>query len=89
MSKQVGDTKQITNYGLPKVNIGDLNMNIDTGVLGVVVTLLLALLSLSAWTGALSQKVKRHDDNYLENRSDHKLIFEKLEEINRYLRNGH
>ena len=67
-------------------------MQIDTGLFAIIVTVLLTLLGLSASLGALSQKVKGHDKdinaNRLENREDHKQIFCKLDEINKYIRNG-
>ena len=76
-------------------------MQIETGV---VITALTGIIGLSAWVGALSQKVNGHDktiednrDNSetalerfrSENREDHKQIFCKLDEINKYIRNGH
>lgn len=68
-------------------------MQIDTGLLGVVITVLFAIIGLAASSGVLSQKVKQHDkdinSNRAENREDHKQIFDKLEEINKYIRNGH
>ena len=64
-------------------------MQIETGV---VITGLSAIIGLSAWVGALSQKVNGHDkiieDTRRENREDHQQIFSKLEEINKYIRNG-
>jgi hypothetical protein len=66
--------------------------DIDTGIIAVLVTVLLSIISLSAWLGSLSQKVKGHDKSiekiHTENREDHHLIFTKLEEINLFLRNG-
>ncbi len=67
-------------------------MQIDTEMLGIIVTVLIAVIGLAAALGALSQKVKQHDkDIYLnreENRQDHRQIFDKLEEINKFMRNG-
>ena len=62
---------------------------IDTGV---VITALIAIISLAAWVGSLSQRVRRSekdiDCDRKDNRQDHQMIFEKLEEINKYIRNG-
>lgn len=67
-------------------------MTIDATIFGGAVTLFIAIVSLAAWVGALSQKVSQNKDNIKddrsENRVDHQLIFTKLEEINRFLRNG-
>lgn len=63
-------------------------MQIDSGIVGVVVTVLIALLSLSFWVGTLSQRVKQNENGREQNRIDHQLLFSKLEEINRYIRNG-
>ena len=70
---------------------------------GVVITALIAIISLSAWVGSLSQRVKGHtktiennrkqvDTNMerlrTENREDHRMIYAKLEELNLFLRHG-
>ncbi len=76
-------------------------MQIDTGMAAILVTVLLALLGLAMAWGALGQKVSRHDitikenrENvekdierlHTENREDHRQIFTKLEEIQRFMR---
>jgi len=78
-------------------------MQIDTGLLAIFVTVLLSIISLAAWLGALSQKVRGQSDTiednrklaekereriHIENRQDHTLIFHQLEQINLFLRNG-
>ena len=64
-------------------------IQIETGVL---VTVLIALLGMSASLGALSQKVKQNkeriDTDRKDNRDDHHQIFNKLEDINKFIRNG-
>ena len=78
-------------------------MQIDTAMLAIFVTILLAIISLSAWLGATGQRVRQHgkdisnvkkegesnlDKLHKENREDHQRIFTKLEEINLFIRNG-
>jgi hypothetical protein len=71
-------------------------MQIDTAMVGVLITILLALLGFASWVGALHQKVKYNDqDNHsirkefkeyqAENKADHNLITSKLDKI---LQNG-
>ena len=64
-------------------------IQIETGVL---VTVLIALLGMAASLGALSQKVKQNkeriDTDRKDNRDDHHQIFNKLEDINKFIRNG-
>ena len=67
-------------------------MYINTPLLGIVITVLMAIIALAAAWGALAQKVRKHDieldRQHSENREDHQQIFNKLEEINNYLRNN-
>ena len=78
-------------------------MQIDTGMLAIFITVLLSIISLAAWLGALSQKVKGQsetiDDNrkvaekereriHLENRQDHHQIFTQLKDIENFIREG-
>ena len=74
-------------------------MQIDTGMLGIFITVLLAMLGMAASLGALSQKVKHNKeqidsdrkdsrDDRKDNRDDHQQIFRKLEDINKFIRNG-
>ena len=60
--------------------------------MGVAITAMIALISLAAWVGSLSQRVKRSEKDIncdrKDNRQDFQRIFEKLEEINKYIRNG-
>ena len=75
-------------------------ITLDTGV---VITALIALLTLASWTGSLAQRVKGHsraiEDNrttsehalerlHIENREDHQKIYDKLGEIQKDLRNS-
>ena len=67
-------------------------MIIDSAVIAVVVTIIISLLGLSAWAGALHQKVKENRD-YIEgvdsdfksfqkeNKADHASIVAKLDTI--------
>lgn len=68
-------------------------LEIDGATLGVVITVLVSIISLAAWMGALSQKVNHNEkgieDDRNTNRQDHQLIFSKLDEIGKYIRNGH
>jgi len=78
-------------------------IQIDTGILVIFVTVLLSIISLAAWLGALSQKVRGQGDTiednrkvaemareriHIENREDHRQIFDQLEKINSFIRNG-
>ena len=67
-------------------------MQIDTAMLGIIITVLLAILGLAVAWGALGQKVRGHDKEltlqHNENREDHRQIFCKLEEISTSIRNG-
>jgi len=79
-------------------------MVLDTALLAIIITVLIAMLGLAATLGALHQKVSRNvkdisfnrsetrkliDELRLENKVDHGLIFNKLDELNKYLRNEH
>ncbi len=78
-------------------------MTIDTGMLAIFVTVLLAIVGLAVAWGALGQRVhnqgqtieanrraaeKNTERLHTENREDHRQIFAKLEEINKFMRNG-
>ena len=67
-------------------------MTIDNSLLALLITTFIALLSFATWVGALHQKVKQNKEDIasdrMANRNDHRLIFDKLEEINKYIRNG-
>jgi hypothetical protein len=62
------------------------------GVMATIITVMLSIIGLASWLGALSQKVKGHDRTidklHAENRQDHQLIYGELKALNRYLRNG-
>ncbi len=75
-------------------------MTLDTGMIAILVTILMALLGIAVAWGALSQRVHNQDITieanrklseheierlHTENREDHRLIFTKLEEINRFM----
>jgi len=65
-------------------------MQLDVGMIAILITILLALLAMSAAWGALRERVKHNkeaiSDDRQTNREDHQQIFNKLDEI---LRNGH
>jgi len=78
-------------------------IQIDTGMLAICVTVLLSIISLAAWLGALSQKVrgqgetiedhrkiaeKERERIHIENRQDHTQIFNELKELSSLIRNG-
>ena len=78
-------------------------MTIDTGMLAIFITISIAIIGLAAAWGALSQRVSNHGERieanrqiaekdterlHIENREDHRQIFAKLEEINKFMRNG-
>lgn len=67
-------------------------MVIDTALVAVLITIILALLSFSAWVGGLHQKVRsnRYDIEYItkefksyqiDNKADHSAIVAKLDKI--------
>ena len=62
-------------------------MILDTGTVAILVTILLALLALSAAWGTLREKVKsiRYDidKDRKDNREDHQRMFDKLDKIDR------
>ncbi len=75
-------------------------MEIDTGTLAILVSVLLAIMGLATAWGALGQKVnhqgqeikenrdttiKEIETLHKENREDHQRIFDKLEEMNKFL----
>jgi len=71
-------------------------MTIDTTIVAILVTIIIAIISCAAWVGALYQKVKTNKEyinnirsefkSYqIDNKGDHTLIFTKLDEI---IRNG-
>ena len=77
-------------------------IQIDPGIIAVIITVLFALIGLAVAWGALGQRVKIHDkvieDNrkraerdiekvHNENREDHRQIFQELREIKDYIRN--
>ena len=78
-------------------------VELDSATVAILVTVLIALLGLAAAWGTIREKVKRnHDDivknkEYIErdmkslmrdNQKDHERIYDKIEEVNNYLRNG-
>lgn len=67
-------------------------IQIDAGLVAIFVTILFALLGLAVAWGTLREKVKhnREDiDKFIsENTTEHNRIFDKIEEVNNYLRNG-
>jgi len=67
-------------------------IQIDTGMLGIFITVQIAIIGMAASLGALSQKVKHNkeqiDSDRKDNRDDHRQIFSKLEDINKFIRNG-
>lgn len=82
---------------------GSSMMQIDTGLLSVIITVLLAIISLAAWMGSLSQKVRGQGEDieinrklaekereriHIENRQDHQQIFSQLKDIENFIRNG-
>ncbi len=79
-------------------------MELDAGLVAILVTILMALLGVAAAWGALGQRVSNQDRTieanrqstdhdierlHTENRDDHRQIFSKLEEINRYMQEDH
>ena len=66
-------------------------MELDAAIIGVVITVLLALLGFAGACGILSERVKNNridiDADRKQNRDDHRLIFSKLEEIRNEIRN--
>lgn len=79
-------------------------IQIDTGIVAIFITILFALLGLAVGYGTLREKVKRNsldvdrvreeskkemEQFCSENREDHGKIYNKLDEINKYIRNGY
>ncbi len=67
-------------------------MIIDTPLLAIIITVLITLLGMAVAWGSLGQRVNEHDKMlerlHSENRQDHQQIFNKLDEINQFMRNG-
>jgi len=67
-------------------------MQIDTPILAIIITVVMSIIGLAVAWGALGQKVRKHDEEldrlHNENRADHQRLFDKLEEMNAYIRNG-
>jgi len=78
-------------------------IQIDSGFVAIVVTIILALLGLAVGYGKLSEKVRRNCDDVEKNREEHKreiynfreensksheIIYNKLEAINNFIRKG-
>ena len=67
-------------------------IQIDTGMLSIFITVQIAIIGMAASLGALSNKVKHNkeqiDSDRKDNRDDHRQIFSKLEDINKFIRNG-
>ena len=53
-------------------------MQIDSGIVGVVITVLITLLSLSFWVGTLSQRVKQNRENIEKAEREQQLIINQL-----------
>lgn len=68
-------------------------MGIDAGTTAIMVTVLLALITMGAAWGTLRERVSKTSEevklNRVENRQEHKHLFEKLEEIRAEIKNGH
>ena len=64
-------------------------MNLDVGTVAIFISILLALLAMSAAWGTLREKVKNIrydiDKERKDNRDDHQRMFDKLEKIDREL----
>jgi len=67
-------------------------INLDAGLAAIFVTVLIALISMGVAWGIVSERVKNNridiDKSHKENKADHSLIFTKLDEINRTIKNG-
>ncbi len=78
-------------------------MVLDIGMIAILVSIIVALLGVAVAWGALSQRVSNQDSKidankkatekdierlHTENREDHRHIFSKLEEINRFMQGG-
>ncbi len=78
-------------------------MVLDIGMIAILVSIIVALLGVAVAWGALSQRVSNQDSKidankkatekdierlHTENREDHRQIFSKLEEINRFMQGG-
>jgi len=67
-------------------------IQVDTPMAAILITVLLALIAMAAGWGTLREKVKNNcrdiDGNYKQNREDHQMIFNKLDQIQHDLRNG-
>ncbi len=75
-------------------------IEINWAASGVIITLLTGLIGLAAWVGAINEKVKQHKQLIMENknevkedreqnRQDHRLIFDKLDNLRDLVKNGH
>jgi len=68
-------------------------IEINWAAMGIVITLLMSLLALAAWVGAIAEKVKRnvkdinaHKDS---NSQEHQRIFDKLDALRELIKNNH
>ena len=64
-------------------------IDINWAAAGVVITLLIALLSLAAWVGAISERVKRTEKDINKNSQEHQRIFDKLDVLRELIKNNH
>jgi len=68
-------------------------IQIEPGMIAIFVTILFALLGMAAAWGTLHEKVKNNCKqiigNYNQNREDHQMLFNKLTEIQRDLKNSY
>jgi len=67
-------------------------IQIDSALAAIFITILLSLIGMGVAWGTLHEKVKGNskqiEANYKQNREDHLMIFNKLNEIQRDLKNG-
>ena len=67
-------------------------IQVDAALVAIFITILISLIGMGAAWGSLRERVKTNtediDANYNQNREDHQMMFKKLSEIQRDLRNG-
>lgn len=67
-------------------------IQIDAPLAAILITTLIALLGMAVAWGTLREKVKNNckdiESNYKQNREDHQMLFNKMEDIQRDVRNG-
>uniref|UniRef100_A0A6M3K2E1 Uncharacterized protein n=1 Tax=viral metagenome TaxID=1070528 RepID=A0A6M3K2E1_9ZZZZ len=67
-------------------------IQIDAAMAAIFITVLLSLIAMGVAWGTISEKVKHNrndiDITHRENKADHLLLFQKLQDVEKAIRNG-